>query len=210
MRRDGDTLSYQTPEWSPYDAAALARIGAPAGAAQALAGRGLPRNAFEVFVRSPERELQVDELPGSGPAAFLADYTDDANSFWLALGDGSVWMRWGAPDEPAEDTQAINTSVQGLQGVLGAWCDLKASGLDENDEQEYEDAVTTTIIRAVSADPEAFRDEEGWWPNFFVELQYTLPRTVAGETNLSQLVRQDESGEWVLDHPGFEDDDEDG
>ena len=33
-------------------------------------------------------------------------------------------MRWGKPDEAADDTQRINnTTVQGLQGVLAAWCD---------------------------------------------------------------------------------------
>jgi SUKH-4 immunity protein len=209
MRSDGDRLYYETPEWNPYDSGALERAGVPRAASDALGGRGLPHNAYEIFIREPERELTVAELPDCGPAAFLADYTDEDNSYWVSVADGSVWMRWGKPDEPADDTQRINTSVAGLQGVLAAWCDLKATGLDEDDEEEYEQAVTTAVVNAVSSDPGAFTDEEGWWPNFFLELEFTLPRMLAGDAHLYQLVHRDEAGRWVLDHPGFEDDDED-
>jgi hypothetical protein len=61
---------------------------------------------------------------------------------------------------------------------------------------------------AVSSDPAAFTDDDGWWPNFFLELELTLPRMIAGNTHLYQLVHQDETGHWVLNHPGFEDDGE--
>jgi hypothetical protein len=209
MRTDGDRLYYETPEWTPYDPGSLERAGVPQNAAAALSERGLPHNAYEIFIRDPERDLAVADLPSCGPAAFLAHYTDEDNSYWASLADGSVWMRWGKPDEPADDTQQINTTVQGLQGVLTAWCDLKATGLDENDEEDYERAVTAAVVAAVSSDPSAFTDDEGWWPNFFLELEFTLPRMLAGDAHLYQLVHRDESGQWVLEHPGYEDDDED-
>lgn len=205
MRTDGDRLYYEAPAWTPYDPDALEGAGVPQDAAAALSGRGLPRNAYEIFIRTPERELSVADLPDCGRAALLAEYTDEDNSYWVSLTDGSVWMRWGKPDEPADDTQQINTTVAGLQGVLAAWCDLKATGLDENDEESYEQAVTAAVVGAVSSDPAVFADEEGWWPNFFLELEFTQLRMLAGETHLYQLVHRNEAGQWVLDHPGFED-----
>ena len=45
------------------------------------------------------------------------------------------------------------------------------------------------------------------WPNFFLELEFTLPRTLAGDAHLYQLVHQDEADEWVFGRPGFEDED---
>jgi len=207
MRSDDGRLVYETPKWMPYDADELARIGAPDEAVKALSGRGLPHNAYEVFVRDEARELEVAELPGCGSAAFLAAYTDSWNSFWLSLADGSVWLRWGAPDEPAESVLRIDASAAGLQGVLEAWCDLRGSGLDAEDGEEYEDAVVSTVIRAVAADPEVFEDDEGWWSNILVELESTLPGALAGDAHLFQLVSWDEAaGEWVLDYPGVADD----
>jgi hypothetical protein len=208
MRTEGDQLYYETPGWRPYDPAALERTGVPQDAVAALGARGLPRNAYEIFIRDPERELTVADLPGCGPAALLANYTDGDNSYWISLTDGSVWMRWGRLDEPADDSQRINTGVPGLQGVLAAWCDLKATGLDENDEEEYEQAVNSAVVSAVSSDPAAFTDDEGWWSNFFLELEFTLPRMLIGDAHLYQLVHQDEAGQWVLNHPGFEDDED--
>jgi len=208
MRIDGDRLYYEAPAWNPYDPGALERAGVPGAAAEALSRRGLPHNAYEIFIRDPQRELTVADLPEGGPAAFLAHYTDEDNSYWVSLTDGSIWMRWGKPDEPADDTQKINLTVKGLQGVLAAWCDLKATGLDENAEQEYEHAVNTTVIAAVSSDPEAFTISEGWWPNFFLELEFTLPRMLAGDAHLYQLVHRDASSQWVLDHPGFDEDED--
>lgn len=208
MRTDGDLLTFEAPEWTPYDAAALERAGVPRDAAVALAGQGLPHNAYEVFIRDPVCELSVADLPGCGPAAFLANYSDEGNSYWVSLSDGSVWMRWGTPDEPADDARKINTTVGGLQGVLAAWCDLKATGIDESDEERYGQAVTTTVVAAVSSDPAVFTGEEGWWANFFFELEFTLPRMPAGDAPLYRLVRRDETGQWVIDHPGFDDEDD--
>ena len=160
-----------------------------------LADRGLPHNVFEIFVRAPERELEVAELPGCGRAAILAQYIDDWIIYWLGLADGSIWMTKGDPGQPAENIEKINTTVTGLQKVLAAWCDLKSSGITENnDPRAYEDLVAVTNIRAVSADPAIFEDEQGWWPVMLEELDYTLPRL--------------QSGRWVLDHPGYDEDDE--
>jgi len=64
----------------------------------------------------------------------------------------------------------------------------------DNDPRAYEDLVAVTNIRAVSADPAIFEDEQGWWPVMLEELDYTLPRL--------------QSGRWVLDHPGYDEDDE--
>lgn len=96
-----------------------------------LADRGLPHNVFEIFVRAPERELEVAELPGCGRAAILAQYIDDWIIYWLGLADGSIWMTKGDPGQPAENIEKINTTVTGLQKVLAAWCDLKSSGITE-------------------------------------------------------------------------------
>lgn len=194
------------PAWRPFDRASLERLGVPVSALDVLAGRGLPENAFEVYVRDPARELDVADLPECGRAVFLGRYTDEWNTYWLRVADGSVWMRWGMLDQPAESTQRINTSVDSFQAVLGAWCDLKSAGIDESDEGAYEDAVAATVVCAVSADPEIFADGESWWPVFFEELEYTLPRTVAGNLPLFQLVRRDESGRWILEHPGYDED----
>ena len=193
------------PAWRPFEGETLERLGAPESALDALARQGLPDNAFEVYIRDPARELDVADLPKFGQAVFLGRYTDEWNTYWLRLADGSVWMRWGMLDQPAESTQRINTSVASFQAVLSAWCDLKSSGIDETDEEAYEDLVAATIVRAVSADPQIFADGESWWPVFFEELEYTLPRAVAGDLPLYQLVRQDESGQWILEHPGYDD-----
>lgn len=208
MRTDGDRLYYEAPVWTPYDPGALERAGVPHDAVAALSGRGLPHNAYEIFIREPEREMTVAELPDCGWAALLAEYTDEDNSYWVSVTDGSIWMRWGKPDEPADDTQRINTTVEGLQGVLAAWCGLKATGLDENDGESYEQAVTAAVVGAVSSDPTVFADEEGWWPNFLLELEFTQPRMLTGDAHLYQLVHRNEAGQWVLDHPGFEDEED--
>lgn len=151
MRTEGDRLYYETPAWNPYDPSALQGDGVPQAAADALSGRGLPNDACEVFVRNAEHELTVAKLPRAGPATFLADYTDQDNSFWVSLTDATIWMRRGKPDEPADDTQQINTGVEDLQAVLTAWCDLKATGLDENNEGEYEQAANITMITPSAA-----------------------------------------------------------
>lgn len=114
-------------------------------------------------------------------------------------------MRYGVWDAAPHHTLRVNTSVAGLQGVLHAWCDFEAAEVDEADEQAYEDAVIQTTIRAVAADPEAFTEENAWWALTFEELEYTIARIPAGGKAFHRLVRQNESGGWILDHPGYED-----
>jgi hypothetical protein len=192
--------------WLTYDAEWLARIGAPDDAIAALARRGLPGDAYGWFVRVPTRELEVAELPECGRAAFLAEAIDGFwNSYWLSLADGSIWMRYGKRDEPVHHVKRINTSVHTLQEILGVWIDYKGSNVSpESDEAAYENLVYKTLIRVVSLDPEVFMDEETWWARTFEEVGYTIPRVSLGDRPLYQYVRQDESGQWVLDHPGFE------
>ena len=89
----------------------------------ALSGRGLPVNAHEWFVRVPERELQVAQLPGGPKAAFLARVFDDYDqTYWLSLEDASVWMRYGADDDPSATSGRINGSLAAMQEILSAWC----------------------------------------------------------------------------------------
>ena len=72
-------------------------------------------------------------------------------------------------------------------------------------EAAYDALVCRTIIRAVSAEPEAFADETNWWAVTFEEVEYSLQGILRGEEPLHELVRRNESGAWVLDHPGYED-----
>jgi hypothetical protein len=104
----------------------------------------------------------------------------------------------------------IDTSVAALQTVLDAWCAYKSSEISvDDDEEAYENLVEAVVLRAVSGDPEAFEDSENWWPRTFEEVGYTAPRMPLGDDPLYRYVRRDESGQWVLEHPGYEDDDED-
>ena len=197
--------------WLRYDGAELARIGVgPGSGTQALSGRGLPVNAHEWFVRVPERELQVAQLPAGPRAAFLARVLDDYDqTYWLSLDDASVWMRYGEDDDASATSQRINGSVAALQEILGAWCDFRDSDISPADEAAYDDLVCRTIVRAVSAEPEVFTDETHWWAVTFEEVEYSLQGILRGEKPLYELVRRNESGAWVLDHPGYEDEEDD-
>ena len=198
------------PLWRSYDVDALARIKVPEGAANALAGRGLPDDAYEYFVRVPERELKVTELPECGRAAFLGQHEDGwYNTYWLSLADGSVWMRYGGRDEPVDHVQRVNGSVPALQKMLDAFCAFEVDEFAlEQDFQAYEDLVGRIVLRAVSAEPELFTDSENWWPRTFEEIGYTTPRMLRGDKVLYEYVQRNRSGHWELNHPGYEDDDE--
>ncbi|HEX4791544.1 MAG TPA: hypothetical protein VH372_23980 [Actinospica sp.] len=54
-------------------------------------------------------------------------------------------MRRGKLERPADDTQRIYSTVRGLLDALATWRDLNATGLDEIDEEEYEQAVNTAV-----------------------------------------------------------------
>jgi hypothetical protein len=157
------------PAWPAYDADRLSALGVPGQAATPLSVRGLPGGAFEHFVRVPERELDVAELPECGEAAFLGQVWDGFNNtYWLSLGDGSVWMRYGGSDDPAHHTKRINTSVEALQSVLTVYEAYVHAESAELGVPAREDLINQSVIHAVAADPEAFEDDENWWPQTFL------------------------------------------
>lgn len=208
MRLEADPFDYGQPAWSPYDAERLAALGASEAAAAALAGRGLPDGVFERFVRFPERELEEADLPECGKVAFLGHVWDGENiSYWLSLTDGSVWMRYGSPDEPADHMKRISTSVEMLQSILAVYETYVRDESDDLDVAEREDLINQTIIHAVAADPVVFEDDENWWPQTFLEIEFTSAKILLGDQSLFQLVTRDAAGRWGLDHPGYEDDD---
>jgi hypothetical protein len=209
MRIEAEPFDYSVPVWRPYDAARLREVGAPEAAAASLTGRGLPDNTLDIFVRVPERELAEADLPECGKAAFLAQAMDGFhNTYWLSLSDGSVWMRYGAADGPIDHMKRINTSVEALQSILAV---LEAYGRAESGGlgiDAREDLINQTIIHAVAADPEVFEDDENWWSQTFLEIEFTSAKILLGdgERSLFQLVSRDGSGRWGLDHPGYEED----
>lgn len=207
MRIEAEPFDPSVPDWRPFDAARLSALGAPDLALAALVGRGLPDDAAEHFVRVPERELETADLPECGRAAFLGQVWDGYNNtYWLGLTDGAVWMRYGGRDEPVDHMNRINTSIVALQAVLAvfqAYADAE-SGLEE---QARENLIAQSVIHAVAADPEAFADEENWWPLTLQEIEFDSPRILLGERSLFELVSRDPRGRWGLDHPGYEDDD---
>jgi hypothetical protein len=190
MRIQAEPFDCGQPAWRPYDAARLAALAAPEPAIEALTGRGLPDDVFDQFVRVPERELQA--LDGFN------------NTYWLSLADGSVWMRYGRPDEPVHHMKRINTSVPALQAVLAVYDAYLRAENNELDEQAREDLINGSIIHAVAADPAAFPDEENWWPQTFLEIEFSSLNILRGDRSLFQLVTQDAAGRWGLDHPGYE------
>lgn len=207
MRIEAEPFDYNLPTWRPYDFGRLASLGAPETAKAALSDRGLPDAAGEHFVRVPERELEESDLPDCGKAAFLGQVWDGFNNtYWLSLADGTVWMRYGQHDEPAHHMKQINTSVTALQAVLAVYETYLSAEADELEEQAREDLINQTVIHAVAADPSAFTDEENWWSQTFLELEFSSARILLGEQSLFQLVTQDAAGHWGLDHPGYEDD----
>lgn len=208
MRIEAETFDYTAPVWRPYDAGQLAALGAPEAAVTALAARGLPDGVFDHFVRVPERELEEADLPECGRAAFLGQVWDGSNNtYWLNLGDGSVWMRYGAPDGPVDHMKRINTSVEALQSVLAVYGAYVRNESDDLDVQQREDLINQSVIHAVAADPDVFADDENWWSQTFLEIEFSSAKILLGDRSLFQLVSRDASGRWGLDHPGYEDDD---
>lgn len=189
------------PRWLPYDAQELAQLDAPQDAATALADRGLPENAYEMFVRNTARELHVEQLPGCGPAAFLGQNLDGFwNTFWLCLRDGSVWLARGEQGRPAESASRINASVPGLQRLLDVWCAFIGSGVMEEDDG-YDNLVADTLEHARDADPEAFEDEESWWSRTFEEIENGILAPIPPDGPRHGLLHRDDSGEWIAAAP---------
>jgi SUKH-4 immunity protein len=208
MRIEAEPFDYAVPAWRPYPAARIAELGAPEAVVAALTGRGLPDDAFDYFVRVPERELEEAELPECGKAAFLGQVWDGSNNtYWLALSDGAVWMRYGACDAPVHHVKRINTSVVALQSVLAVYEAYVSAESDDLEIEAREELINQTVIRAVAADPEVFEDDENWWSQTFLEVEFSSVKILLGDRSLFQLVSLDASGRWGLDHPGYEDED---
>jgi hypothetical protein len=183
--------------WFAHDAQELARLAVPRDTAAALTGRGLPENAYEMFVRNTARELQVVDLPGCGPAAFLGQNQDGFwNTFWLRVEDGSIWLARGEQRQAAESASRINSCVPGLQRVLDVWCSFIGSGVMEDDDG-YEGLVANTLERARNADPEAFDDEESWWSRTFEEIENGVLAPVPPGGPRHGLLERNETGEWT-------------
>jgi hypothetical protein len=210
MRIQAEPFDYSVPTWGPYDAGRLLALGAPAAAVAALTGRGLPDDAYEHFVRVPERELERAVLPECGSAVFLGHVWDGFNNtYWLSLTDGSVWMRYGQYRETLHHMKRINTSVEALQSILAVYLAFAAVESDRIiGTEEHEALIAQSVIRAVAADPEVFEEAENWWSLTFQEVEFSSARNLLGDRSLFELVDRDEDGRWGLEHPGYEAEDE--
>lgn len=158
-------------EWQPCSESLLLALGAPESVRRALVSRGLPKDAFKMFVRVPERDLEERENE-HGRFAFLGVFEDGGNSYWLNCVDGSVWM-FRAGDSECQPWTQVNSSVAALQGILKAWDCFIGSGRRE-EEGDYEDFVATTVEAARAFDPSVFDDEESWWSRVFEEVEYGI------------------------------------
>ncbi|WP_455354060.1 SUKH-4 family immunity protein [Streptomyces sp. SYSU K217416] len=144
-------------------------LGLPEQAAQALTEGGLPTDCNRMFVRVPGRELETRELP-AGRAVFLGAFEDGSITYWLLVDSGEVWMAQGYEDQNEQDFAVVNSSVDGLAGVLKVWESFVYSGKSDEDD-DYDDFVEEVIERAGQADPQAFVDEESWWSRAFEEVE---------------------------------------
>ncbi|MFE0643773.1 SUKH-4 family immunity protein [Streptomyces sp. NPDC058877] len=156
-------------DWLPYDADALREAGADDGVVEALSRRGLPTDCCRMFVRDPARELSVRVL-AEGRAVFLGAFEDGVDAYWLLLDGGGVRMVRGRTGDAVQERGAVNSSIEGLQGVLRVWEDFVRSGRSD-DSDGYEDFVDEVVERARESDPEAFADEESWWSRVFEEVE---------------------------------------
>lgn len=159
-----------TSEWMRYDPNKLDTLRVTGRTAAALAGLGLPVDTYKMFFRNADRELEARELPEAGRSAFLGQYEDGVNTYWLSLADDSVWILRGYDDDP-QQVGWVNSSVVALQKILEIWDGFIGSGVYE-DNDRYDGLVAETIERAHEADPRAFEDEESWWSRVFEEIEY--------------------------------------
>lgn len=122
------------------------------------------------------------------PAAFLGQVWDGFDdTYWLSLADGSVWMRYGGHDAPVDHMKRINTSVEALQAILAVYEAYARAESDEPGEQAREDLIGQAVVHAVAADPGVFADDENWWPQTFLEIEFSSPRILLGDRSLFQL-----------------------
>ncbi|MBO0819842.1 MAG: SUKH-4 family immunity protein [Nocardiopsaceae bacterium] len=157
-------------KWLPYKQRKLEDLGLSESCAEALLGRGLPKDTHQMFVRNAKRELEIRDLPGCGRSAFLGQFEDGDHTYWLCLSDESIWLLDGYDGDDEQETRWVNSSVTGLQGILAAWDDFMSSGLSEDDDQ-YDRAVSEATERAHQADLKAFEDDNSWWSLTFDEIE---------------------------------------
>lgn len=101
-------------QWMPYDHQKLDRLQVTDLSANALLRSGLPVDTYKTFFRNAERELEVRELPEAGRSAFLGQYEEGVNTYWLSLADESVWIIRGYDDGP-QQVGWVNSSVIAFQ-----------------------------------------------------------------------------------------------
>ena len=98
--------------WLPFKEATMRSAGLRAEDRELL-----PDDSNRMFVRDPRRELEVRELADVGAAAFLGDFEDGVNSYWLSVSAGSVWMKKGYGLDEG-DVSLANTTLRAFQRAL--------------------------------------------------------------------------------------------
>lgn len=124
--------------WLRYDAEDLAHLGAPKGAATALTERGLPENAYQMFVRNTARELDVAELPAAdAPPSSARTRTASGTP----IGSTSTTDRSGSPAaNKASPPKAPAASTPPLPHSNRSWtCGVPSSALES-----WKTTITTT------------------------------------------------------------------
>ncbi|MET8576111.1 SUKH-4 family immunity protein [Streptomyces sp. NPDC005012] len=155
--------------WSAFERADVESVGARAEDVELLCGVGLPEDSCRMFVRNRRRDMEVRDVTSAGRLAFLGDFEDGVNTYWLNVSSGSVWMASGYEFESASFT-CVNSSLRSLQEILEIWEGFIFSGIHEEDDA-YEALVERTLAAAYGVDPGIFRDEESWWSRVFEEIE---------------------------------------
>ncbi|WP_239655649.1 SUKH-4 family immunity protein [Streptomyces sp. M10] len=109
------------------------------------------------------------ELADVGAAAFLGDFEDGGNSYWLSVSAGSVWMKKGYGLDEG-DVSLANTTLRAFQEMPRIWEEFVFSGVHEESDA-YEPLVERTLAKAEETDPVVFEDEESWWARVFEEVE---------------------------------------
>lgn len=74
-------------------------------------------------------------------------------------------------DQGVQRVEKANSCVLALQEILQIWDDFIGSGVHEEDDC-YEELVSSTIDGGRQADRDVFEDEESWWSRVFEEIEY--------------------------------------
>ncbi|MFG2821859.1 nucleic acid/nucleotide deaminase domain-containing protein [Kitasatospora sp. NPDC048365] len=160
-----------------FDAADLAPAAAPAGAAELLAGTGVPVQVGPYFeTRSDEpatlggyaAQLEL-AVPGNGEEHWVRLGTDRGAELCLD-GRGQVWAVYLAFPEPPV---LVNTDLAAFLGSLVELDDnlRKLAAADRPEEIFRLFAEAESRLRA--ADLRAFEDDELWWPRVLEDVRHT-------------------------------------